>query len=265
MRTRRLDPVDALRCLVIFVGAIATACSSGAPIPDAGEFATGTVYIENYFVRGTLHGLAAATIPDRSNCQSTVQVAGCTFASNCTDPMPSPAAVTVGVISISGAESPIELLPTQGSGYAPVESTGEMFQAGAAINIAVAAHPAVTISGPSQEGIMSITPADPVQIDRSADYLLTWGPGGSGDIYLLFAEGIDEINSLVCHYPANAGHASVPMAALAKLGGSPSLYIYSRSATTVDLEGGTLTVAASSDAILSDGRAASLHVVFTPQ
>lgn len=262
MHMRRLDPMRALQC-ILAVGATASACSSGAPTPDAGEFGTGTVYIENYFDRGLLHGLAAATIPNRSNCQSTVQVAGCTFASNCTDPMPPPAAVTVGVISISGTASPIELLPTQGSGYVPVELSGPIFQA-AAISIAVAAHPAVTIAAPSQEGIMSITPADPVQIDRSADYSLTWQPGGSGDLYLSFAEGIDETNGLTCHYPANAGEASVPMAALAMLGGSPRLYIYSQSATTVDVEGGTLTVAASSDAILSNGSAASLHVVFTP-
>lgn len=132
------------------------------------------------------------------------------------------------------------------------------------MSVTIAGHPVVTIDAPSRARITSITPTDPVQIDRSADYVLTWQGGGYGDLYLAFAEGIDEINGLVCHYPANLGSASVPSAALAALGASPRLYIYSASTADEELEGGTITVSASSDAVLSTGAAASVHVVFTP-
>lgn len=93
---------------------------------------------------------------------------------------------------------------------------------------------------------------------------MTWDGAGAGDVDFLFVEGIDETSSLSCSIPAAAGRASLPAAALAKLGATPTLYMAAQSRANVQLGAVRLTVADTFAGVFSDGSYAAVHVQFGP-
>jgi hypothetical protein len=243
-----------------------TACGDSHAMTDASEVpANGTLWLASYNSTRPhqYSGLASVQLPDAASCQSVETIAGCTFSMNCTDPFTPPAPVTAGTIRIAGTTPPITLTPTA-AGYTPVATAAPLFTGGEQLQVSFDDGTTTSITAPSQPRLTSITPSDPVVLDRSHDVAMTWDGAGAGDIVFSFTEGIDEIDSLSCSFPAADGAASLPTAALEMLGATPTLYVAAQSRTSVQLGAIQLAVAGAFEGVLTDGSYAAMHVQFVP-
>lgn len=197
--------------------------------PDAARpTKSGFVFLQSYDAMNqpgmpTRGGAASAGFFDSAGaCTSMQQIGACKLAMCSTSPPTN--AASAGTVTIAGAAMPITLAPRGDDTYAQLTVMTSLFSGGESITFSAAGAevPAFSqaLTMPSKATITS--PAEPPQdspfliVDRTRDFTVAWAGGGSGELQVsLF--GTTGGPTLTCRFPASAGTATVPSAALMML------------------------------------------------
>ncbi|HUS27420.1 MAG TPA: hypothetical protein VMZ53_02895 [Kofleriaceae bacterium] len=151
----------------------------------------------------------------------TSQTVGPCIVSQCSGPFPMQTLASGGTVTVMGVGTTATLTPGFGNMYQPV-NTGASFAGGETITMqgTGADTPAFsfTLLAPARAAIT--TPAKPsgtdaLVIDRSHDLSVAWTGGGTSEIDFVF--GSPGLVNMNCAFPASAGSATIPTAALQML------------------------------------------------
>ncbi len=159
-----------------------------------------------------------------SICPLTAIVGPCRFFECPAMERPATGSLSAGEITIRGGATPVLLAPDPDSTYPPVTDPARLLWGGGepltfrAAGWGVPSFTA-TITGPEQV-TFTAPQTPPATIVRSRDLRFAWSPTAHGTVELNFnSPGSGTTTaSLVCEFPSTAGMATVPAAALSRLG-----------------------------------------------
>ncbi|MBA3455564.1 MAG: hypothetical protein H0T42_20895 [Deltaproteobacteria bacterium] len=193
---------------------------SDAPRPTK----TGLVFIQSYtaeqppgtMIRGGSASASFSTAACPSETHGDCQVSSCSQ---------TPAPVSAGTITITGAALPLSLVPTAAKTYPASNSTTQAyFTGGATVMFAAAGGdvPAFTLSLATPTRPTITAPAEPpsaspsLMVTRANPFAVSW-TGGSGRVQVWLLGGGGSGPTVKCLFPASAGSGAVPASALAML------------------------------------------------
>ncbi|MCC6995787.1 MAG: hypothetical protein IT370_14345 [Deltaproteobacteria bacterium] len=166
-----------------------------------------------------------------------------------------------GVVQLTGLTQPLSLTPaTDGSYPASILQTTSLWAGGETLTASApgASVPAFTTSVTTPRRITLSAPTLPTgdwMIDRAQPIALTWSGATAEDIIVTL--GVITLGplELECVFPASAGSATLPAAALGLLPAGDAYYtMVSRTRRQLDVSDWRITLRADTDAILPDAR-----------
>ncbi len=166
-----------------------------------------------------------------------------------------------GVVQLTGLTQPLSLTPaTDGSYPASILQTTSLWAGGETLTASApgASVPAFTTSVTTPRRITLSAPTLPTgdwMIDRAQPIALTWSGATAED--LIVTLGVITLGplELECVFPASAGSATLPAAALGLLPAGDAYYtMVSRTRRQLDVSDWRITLRADTDAILPDAR-----------
>jgi hypothetical protein len=200
----------------------------GGGTPDAAmPTHTGYVSIQSYDAMNapntpTRGGTASASFFSSGAFCTTSQTIGACEIATC--PQATPAAVSAGTITITGAAQAITLTPTAENAYNTFMVATPLFNGGESITFAAAGAtvPGFMKSNTTPTKATITAPTKPsssspyLMMSRSSDFTVSWTGGGTGQLQVAL-NSIQGDARVFCRFEASAGTAKIPSAALMTL------------------------------------------------
>lgn len=197
-----------------------------ADAPRPGNY--GAVSIQSYDAMNTPGtatrggSASAAFFTDAAACTRT-QVSGPCDVLQC-DFQATPAQVSAGAITFTGALQPITLTPGANQAYPQLVVMQPLFTGGSTVTMSAAgaAVPAFTASLTMPAKATITSPFEPsagspyLMIDRTRDFTATWTGGGDQRLQVAL-DGPSATSRLICRFDASAGRGTIPASTLALL------------------------------------------------
>ena len=258
---------------------LASGCSGGSPGPHTGiiNLAVSSATLGSTSLKSTSVTASFFDGPGRSDC-TTSQLGACTT-SVCPSGvstgggaggMPQPDA---GSISVAGGSRAVSLSPKADGTYAQTDSTYALWNGGETLTVSGAGGLvpmfSATVTAPALNAQLTAptapTPGAALNIARGTDLTLRWTGAGNTTLDLTLGNnpGAGSYSSVTCSFPASAGSATVPAAALATVPAGPGLFVLFITNTTPFAAGGyDIKLKASASPLGSSGLPASYQATF---